>query len=122
MFAKSKGLPPTRGTEHQILLKLGSVAKYQQPYRTSHDHKDEVEKIVKELLESGTIQYSKSHFSSPVISVKKKNETWRMCVDYRYLNELTIKHDYSIPIIDELLDELCGSQLFSKIELRAEYF
>lgn len=122
VFAEPQGLPPTRGTEHQIVLKPGSILKHQYPYRTSHDHKDEIEKIVQKLLDTGIIQPSKSPFASPVILVKKKDGTWRMCVDYRYLNELTVKHDYPIPIIDELLDELSGSKFFSKIDLRFGYF
>lgn len=122
VFAEPQGLPPTRGAEHQILLKPGSVPKHQFPYRTSHDHKDEIEKIVNELLQTGIIQHNKSPFVFPVILLKKKDGTWRMCVDYMYLNELTIKHDYPIPIIDELLDELCGSSVFSKIDLISGYF
>lgn len=68
------------------------------------------------------IQHNQSPFASPIILVKKKDNTWRMCVDYRYLNELIVKHDYPIPIIDELLDDLCGSRCFSKIDLRSGYF
>lgn len=105
-FAEPKSLPHIRGIEHQIQLKNESIPKHQYPHRTSHSHKDENEKIVSEMLHSGIIQHSRSPFASPVILVKKKDNTWRMCVDYRYLNSLTIKHDYPIPVIDELLDKI----------------
>lgn len=98
------------------------MPKFQFPYRVSYGQKNEIEKIVKGLLDSGEIQPSKSPFASPVLLVKKKDTTWRMCVDYRYLNSLTIKHNYPIPIIEELLDELGGNNFFSKIDLRSGYF
>lgn len=122
VFSEPVGLPPARGVEHQIQLKRCSVPKLQYPYRTSHSHKYEIEKIVSEMLSAGIIQHIKSPFASPVILVKKKDNTWRMCVDYKYLNTLTIKHDYPIPVIDELLDELFGAKYFSKIDPRSGYF
>ncbi|GFQ03995.1 transposon ty3-i gag-pol polyprotein [Phtheirospermum japonicum] len=81
VFEEPKGLPPNREIEHQIVLKPGSSPKYQYPYRTTHEHKDEIERIFKEMLETGIIQNSKSPFASPVILVKK-DSIWRMCVDY----------------------------------------
>lgn len=122
IFDEPKGLPPPRGVEHQILLKPRSMPKQQFPYRTSHAHKEKIERIVQELLDSGFIQNSRSPFASSVILVKKKDGMWRLCVDYRYLNDLTVKHNYPIPIIDELLDELYGAKFFSKIDLRSGYF
>jgi hypothetical protein len=83
--------------------------------------KTEIEKQVQELLEQGVIQLSNSPFGSPVILVKKGDKTWRLVVDYRHLNALTVKGKYPLPIIDELLDELAGSKWFSKLDLKAGY-
>jgi hypothetical protein len=73
---------------------------------------DEIENQVKEMLQKGLIQQTKSAFYSPVLLVKKKDKTCRFCVDYRHLNAMTVKYKYMVPIIDELLDELHGSCWF----------
>ena len=83
--------------------------------------KTEIEKQIAEMLQSGVISVSNSAFASPIIMVRKKDATWRPCVDYRHLNMLTLISEYPLPVIDELLEELAGASWFSKLDLRAGY-
>lgn len=79
------------------------------PYRYNPELKDEIERQIAEMLDSGVIQHSQSAWSSPALLVRKKDGTWRLCVDYRQLNNVTVKSKYPVPIIEELLDELTGA-------------
>jgi hypothetical protein len=85
------------------------------------DELEELKKQIKELLKKGFIRPSSSPWGAPVIFVDKKDGTQRMCVDYRSLNEVTIKNKYPLPRIDDLFDQLRGACVFSKIDLRSGY-
>ncbi|XP_074299369.1 uncharacterized protein LOC141630448 [Silene latifolia] len=122
LFEEPKTLPPHRAHDHNIHLKPGTSPINVRPYMYPVIQKDAIEQITKEMLENGVVQHNQSPFSSPVVLVKKKDGSWRLCVDYRELNKHTIKDKFPIPIIDELLDELQGSVIFSKIDLRASYW
>ena len=87
-------------------------------YHYAHYQKDEIERQVKDLLDNGVIKHSNSAFSSPIILVHKKDQSWRMCVDYRALNKATILDKFPIPMIEELFDELHGAKFFTKLDLK----
>jgi DNA-binding NtrC family response regulator len=102
-------------------LKPGADIVNARPYNLSHFQKDTMEALILHLLKNQVIRPSVSSYSSPTILVKKKDGTWRLCIDYKKLKQLTVKNKFSIPVIEDLLDELQGTKLFSKIDLRSSY-
>ncbi|GKE38977.1 reverse transcriptase, partial [Tanacetum coccineum] len=121
VFAMPTALPPPRAHDHTISLLSNTPRVTVRPYRLPPNQKDVVEQMVKELLDAGVIRESQSPFSSPIVMVKKKDGTWRMCVDYRQLNKFTVKDKFPIRVVEELIDELCGAQVSSKLDLRSGY-
>lgn len=121
VFQEPSGLPPKRDQDHAITLREGASIPNLQPYQYPYYQKNEIEKIIKEMLQAGIIRPSTSPYSSPVILVRKKDGGWHFCVDYRALNKLTILDKYSIPIIEELLTELGATLIFSKLDLKSGY-
>jgi hypothetical protein len=115
------GMPPDRDIEFVIELKLGTAPIYKTPFRMTTPELTELKEHIRELLEKGFIHPSSSPWGAPVIFVPKKDGTQRLCVDYRALNEVTVKNKYPLPRIDDLFDQLWGACVFSKIDLRSGY-
>ncbi|GKC12363.1 putative reverse transcriptase domain-containing protein [Tanacetum coccineum] len=115
------GLPPTRQVEFQINLIPGAAPIARAPYRLAPSEMKELSEQLKELSDKGFIRPSSSPWGAPVLFVKKKDGSFRMCIDYRELNKLTMKNRYPLLRIDDLFDQLQGSSVYSKIDLRSGY-
>jgi hypothetical protein len=113
------GLPPERDVEFVTELKPSTAPVSRRLYRMPPNDLAELKTQLQDLLEKGFIQPSSSPWVCPAIFVKKKDQTLRMCVDYRPLNEVTIKNKHPLPRIDILFDQLTRARVFSKIDLRS---
>nr|GEZ76934.1 putative reverse transcriptase domain-containing protein [Tanacetum cinerariifolium] len=115
------GLPPARLVEFQIDLILGAAPMARAPYRLAPSEMKELSEQLQELSEKGFIRPSSSPWGASVLFIKKKDGSFRMCIDYRELNKLTVKNRYPLPRIDDLFNQLQGSNIYSKIDLRSGY-
>ena len=115
------GLPPTRDVEFGIELIPGAEPISKTPYRMAPVELKELKEQLQEMLENGFIRPSVSPWGAPVLFVKKKDGSMRLCIDYRELNRITIRNRYPLPRIDDLFDQLQGAKCFSKIDLRSGY-
>lgn len=114
-------LPPKREVDHEIETDDSKRPPFRRPYRLSRYEWAELDKQVKTMLARGTIRESKSPFGAPVLFIKKKTGELRMCVDYRALNDMTVKNRYPLPRIDDILDQMHGAKIFSKLDLHSGY-
>ncbi|KAI3827455.1 hypothetical protein L1987_01530 [Smallanthus sonchifolius] len=115
------GIPPDREIEFGIDLMSGAKSVAKAPYRLAPPEMKELMEQLQELLDKGFIRPSVSPWGAPVLFVKKKDGSMRMCMDYRELNKLTVKNRYPLPRIDDLFDQLQGASWFSKIDLKSGY-
>ena len=116
-----KGLPPSRQTGHTIELLEDAKPTFRPLYRLSPFEHEEVRKQVADLLDKGWIEPSSSPFGAPILFVQKKDKSLRMCVDYRALNQQTVKNRYALPRIDDLIDQLSGARFFTSLDLAQGY-
>ncbi|GJX35577.1 putative reverse transcriptase domain-containing protein [Tanacetum coccineum] len=115
------GLPPTQQLEFQIDLIPGVALVAWAPYRLTPSEMKELSEQLKEISDKGFIRPNSSPWGAPVLFVKKKDGSFQMCIDYRELNKLTVKNRYPLPRIDDLFDQLQGSNIYSKIDLRSVF-
>ncbi|GJY82279.1 putative reverse transcriptase domain-containing protein, partial [Tanacetum coccineum] len=116
------GLPPARPVEFQVDLIPGAAPVARAPYRLAPSKMKELSEKLQELSDKGFIRPSSSPWGAPVLFVKKKDGSFRMCIDYLELNKLIVKNRYPLSMIDDLFDQLQGSSIYSKIDLRSGYY
>lgn len=121
IFKDVPGLPPVRPVDHTIPLAPGAAPVSRPMYRLSPVELEEVKRQVTDLLAKGMVRPSTSPYSAPILFVGKKDGTLRMCIDYRGLNSSTIKNRYPLPRVDDLLDKLKGSAVYSSVDLQQGY-
>ena len=115
------GLPPKREIDFPIDLVSGTAPISLPPYKMASAELKKLKAQLQELVDGGFIRPSISPWGAPVLFVKKKDGSWRLCIDYRQLNKVTIRNKYPLPRIDDLFDQLQGAKVFSKIDLRSRY-
>lgn len=115
-------LLPSRKYDRKIPLVPDAKLVCLRPYKHFYHIKNELEKLIKKMLEAGIIQPSTGEHSSSMVMEREKDGAWRMCVDYRALNNQTLEDKFLIPLIDDLLDELYGSNYFTKLDLKSGYY
>ena len=120
VFSKEvpQGLPSLKGIKHPIDLIPGASLPNRPAYQSNPQETKEIQKQVEDLMQNGWVKESLSPCAVPVILVPKKDGTWRMCTDFRAINNITVKYRHPIPRLDDLLDVLYGACVFSKIDLK----
>jgi hypothetical protein len=119
--AELPGIPPERDAAFEIKMIPGTQPIHKAPYRMALKEQVELKRQLDDLLANGFIRPSRSQWASPVLFVEKKDKCKRLCVDYRALNQVTIKNKYPLPRIEILFEQLRGAQVFSKIDLNSGY-
>jgi hypothetical protein len=121
VFKETSRLPPKRDIDFSINLMPGEAPVSKNPYRMSTPELKELQMKIEEFLKKGYIHPSVSPWGAPVLFVKKKDGTLRLCIDFRQLNKVTVKNKYHFPRIHDLFDQLKDAKIFSKIDLRSGY-
>jgi hypothetical protein len=121
VFKEVPGLPPKRDIDFSINLMTRAALMSKTPYEMSTQELKELQMQLEEILKKGYIRPSVSPWGAPVLFVKKKDGTLRLCIDFRQLNKVTVKNKYPMPRIDDLFDQLKDAKIFSKIDFRLRY-
>ena len=116
------GLPPEREVDLSVEILPRTIPISKEPYRMALKELKELKIQLQELLDKGFIRSSVSPWGAPILFVKKKDGTLRMCIDYRQINNVTMKNKYPLPKIEDLFYQLKGAGVFSKVDLRSGYY